>query len=251
MSYRQNRRGRIASILVILAVSALAGCASITPFEPREWTEEVRLREGATITVERRVIPGATWCNDRGGCFHRVERTLRLPDGTVWNGKDWNPRLSELEPVLIDRVGTSWLLVANPSFFGDHVRLGCPVPNFLYLRQSSRGWQRIDAAEVPDNLAFNLTRWPVVQPLVLDGTAPNSPRVHLTWSQKEKLFAEWLATERSSPAESFRARSKLRYTWMSPLGYLATFSKHCDPALSACKQLDNGECDPAKLVVKP
>jgi hypothetical protein len=238
-------------IALVFSAVAIAGCAVPHPFVGSNWQEEVVLSSGKAIVVERATVPGAVWYSTTGGAFYRVEQTLRLPDGTIWRSASLNPLVNSTEAVLLDHDARSWILVATSVFYGDHLRLGCPVPNFIYLRSSATGWSRVHPTDIPDGLQFNLlmlARWKTG---VIDSM--------VSTSTKERVNAEWLAAEREKESRTYRAGTDNRYSWMNHLSYLVHFSKYCDPHTSQCTQVRHPtarqylhpDCSPSNLLVAP
>jgi hypothetical protein len=235
--------------LVCSAIIA-AGCAQPQPFVRTNWQEEVILSGGKAIVVDRATVPGAIWHSTTGGAFYRPEQTLRLPDGTIWNSASLNSVVTSAEAVVLDHDGRSWILVTTSVFYGDHLRLGCPVPNFLYLRSSKTGWSRVSPTDVPDGLHFNLlmlSRWKGAVDAVV-----STPT-------KDRINREWLAAEKERDSKMYKGSPDQRFSWMDRLSYLVTFSKYCDPKVSRCiqqrhptdRQHLHPDCDPSNLLVAP
>jgi hypothetical protein len=237
--------------IIALCVLGFTGCASYPQkFDGDRWQEEVRLKDGKMILVERATVPGAIRRSTTGSAFYRTEQTLKLPDGIVWRSTDLNTFSVSLIPLILDHDGGSWTIVATTSSYGEYLRLGCPVPNFLYLRLVKGEWIRVRDTDISENLQFNL----------LQLRRLKSPIASLvTVVEKDKLNSEWYAEEKLEDEKSYRAHRGYLYSWMDPLSYLVRFSKFCDPKISECKQLRHPtkkeelhpQCDPSYLVLPP
>jgi hypothetical protein len=226
--------------VVVVVIAALTGCSMPARFESAQWQEKVPLVNGQVITVQRATVPGAVWHSTTRHAFYREEQTIRLPDGTTWDSRIHNPTM--LYPVLIDRDERSWILVATPWMYGGHIDMGCPVPNYVYLRASGSKWVRVRPQDVPDRLKLNL--------LIPQRSHPQPLPSMFSLEDKEAINAKWLIAEKEKHKRMFGADAKLRYSWMEPLSHLVTFSKYCDPSTSECKQIAHQACDPKLLLVK-
>jgi hypothetical protein len=189
------------------------------PFEARQWSEPVQLASGNTIVVERRTVPGRRFYSIDGSTnSYEPEHVLQLPDGTVWNSLKAEPRLTLAQPVVLGLDGNSWVLVLSFSTFGDLVRLGCPVPNFVYFKYSANGWTRVSPASVSDQLAYNL--------LPLGSVPDRSSAAAISPELKQSILA-------SKPYAK------------------QPFSKYCDRKDPVCRQPTVPECDREKIMLKP
>jgi hypothetical protein len=210
------------------------------PFVETKWKEEVPLSNGELIVVERATVPGQRFYTLNGSSyFFEPEQTLRLPDGTLWNSLNLNPPMRMAEPTLVDHDGRSWLIVVAPHFWGDHMRLGCPVPNFMYLRSTPIGWTRIRPTDMPAGLEFNLLMRSKQKEATIDPT--------ISIEMKRKIHAQWLADEQEKYKKRYFVTGDRRFSWMNSLSHLVTFSTYCDPNVSQCKQEAMAECDPSNL----
>jgi hypothetical protein len=225
---------------MIVTIAALAGCSTPARFESVQWQEKVLLINADVVTVQRATVPGNVWYSTNRNAFYREEQTIRFPDGTIWDSRVHNP--TRVFPILIDRDERSWILIASPQMYGDHLRMGCPVPNYVYLRASGSKWVRVRPQDVPDRLQLNL--------LIPHRLNPFPPASMFSVEDKKAINAKWLVAEKEEHKRIFGARANPRYSWMEPLSHLVTFSKYCDPSISECEQVAHQDCDPKQLLVK-
>ncbi len=247
-------RVRMKSILQILAVAfLLSGCMGISliskaePFFEEKWKEEVVLSNGKLIVVERATVPGRRFYSINGSSYsYEPEQTLLLPDGTLWSSLNLTPSMRMSEPALVDHDGLSWLIVVAPFFLGDNLSLGCPVPNFMYLRSSPTGWIRVNPTMVPDGLYFNL--------LMRSKQKQVSVVPFVSMAIKERIHADWAKEKQAEHEKTYFATGDRRHSWMERLSHLVHFSKYCDPNTSKCDQEDQkriAQCDPSNLLIAP
>jgi hypothetical protein len=235
------------AFVVIALQTSCMGISLIStpvPFKAEKWREEVPLSNGTSIWVERETVPGQRFYSINGSSYiFEPEQRLKLPDGTIWNSLANNPLLKMSEPTLIDQDEQSWILVIKPSFLGEHLRLGCPVPNFLYMRSSAQGWVRVAPKDIPGGLKFNL---------YMRSKRTNAITYSVvTAKTRDEIHAQWLLEEQAKHEKYFSSSEDRRYSVSSPLSNLVVFSKVCDPKKAICFQERFPECDAANLQVAP
>jgi hypothetical protein len=117
----------------------------------REWEEEVKLHDGKTVVVKRKVIKEFTAALGAPPYKHKESRiSLANPIKVEWRG--------DLEPIAFDVLERDAFVVIDLIGKGGPCqRYGNPNPPFVYFRSRDGGeWERVDAGTVPPTLRQNL-----------------------------------------------------------------------------------------------
>ena len=154
----------------------VVGCAVPPRFDHQEWREEVRLRDGSAVAVNRSFEPGEIWYTVSEKPAYRREQNLHLPDGPSWSTKLLPPPSLFREPLAIDRDTQSWILVARSA-------LGTGGDGLIFMRSSTSGWRVVPQSEIPSDLNCNLISVSQRRP------AENLP--FMTLDLKQQLIARW------------------------------------------------------------
>jgi hypothetical protein len=155
---------------LLICSLAIGGCGG----EEIKWAEEVKLRDGKIIRVERRTeLTSSGFPVSKRG-FHTYHELCYAPLGVHWRSKpEYRPETFELDG------SKAYMKVPLLSFdiCGQH---GYPKDDALYFVWSGGDWKRIDAGEFPRGTRLNLLQNPAGQ------TAADDARGTVTQGEKEK-----------------------------------------------------------------
>ena len=138
---------KIVSLLVVLTgLPVVGGCAPTL----LKWEEEVKLHDGQVIVVKRKEELTGTGMPVQQRGFNKYFQFCYAPMNIVWKSKpDYVPETFDI----VDGKAYAKVSIGSQLLCMQH---SYPTTNALYFHWDGKAWQKIDYADYPKGLRYNM-----------------------------------------------------------------------------------------------